>query len=72
MVSNTFALKCHSLKVIQVMLSTSRETSDVIVKLGDFGLSTFVEEGKAPSTYAGTKEYLAPVSVSSRNEPSFC
>lgn len=34
---------------------------DVVVKLGDFGLSTFVEDERAPSTYAGTKEYMAPV-----------
>jgi serine/threonine protein kinase len=44
------------------MLSTREETDEVIVKLGDFGLSTFLEDEQAPSTYAGTKEYLAPVS----------
>jgi len=44
------------------MLSTRDETDEVIVKLGDFGLSTFLEDEQAPSTYAGTKEYLAPVS----------
>lgn len=46
----------------QVMLSTRQETDEVVVKLGDFGLSTFLEDDQAPSTYAGTKEYLAPVS----------
>lgn len=49
-----------------VMLSTNEETADVVVRLGDFGLSTFVDDGKAPSTYAGTKEYLAPVSAMSK------
>ena len=44
------------------MLSTRDETDEVVVKLGDFGLSTFLEDDQAPSTYAGTKEYLAPVS----------
>lgn len=44
------------------MLSTREETDEVIVKLGDFGLSTFLEDNHAPSSYAGTKEYLAPVS----------
>jgi serine/threonine protein kinase len=44
------------------MLSTREETDEVIVKLGDFGLSTFLEDEQALSTYAGTKEYLAPVS----------
>jgi serine/threonine protein kinase len=44
------------------MLSTRDETEDVVVKIGDFGLSTFLEDERAPSTYAGTKEYLAPVS----------
>ena len=47
-----------------VLLSTREETDDVVVKLGDFGLSTFVDHEKAPSTYAGTKEYLAPVCIS--------
>ncbi len=47
--------------IAQVLLSTKDEIGDVIVKLGDFGLSTFVEDEKAPSTYAGTKEYMAPV-----------
>lgn len=44
------------------MLSTREETDEVVVKLADFGLSTFLEDEQAPSTYAGTKEYLAPVS----------
>jgi hypothetical protein len=45
------------------LLSTSEETERVVVKLGDFGLSTFVNDEKAPSTYAGTKQYLAPVNL---------
>ncbi|PVH97476.1 kinase-like protein [Periconia macrospinosa] len=50
----------RDIKPGNIMLSTREETDEVVVKLGDFGLSTFVEDGRAPSTYAGTKEYLAP------------
>ena len=37
---------------------------DVVVKLGDFGLSTFVDDEKAPSTYVGTIVDIATVSFS--------
>ncbi len=45
----------------QLLLSIRDETEDVIVKLKDFELSIFVEDEKAPSTYVGTKQYMAPV-----------
>jgi len=44
-----------------VLLSSSNEAEQVIAKLADFGLSTVVQEGRDPSTYTGTKRYLAPV-----------
>jgi serine/threonine protein kinase len=50
----------RDIKPGNILLSTDKETEDVVVKLGDFGLSAFLDEDKAPSTYAGTKEYLAP------------
>lgn len=46
-----------------VLLSTKDETEQVIAKLADFGLSKVVDEGRAPSTYVGTRRYLAPVSL---------
>lgn len=47
---------------MSVLLSSGSETEQVVAKLADFGLSTVVNEGRDPSTYAGTKKYLAPVS----------
>lgn len=61
----------RDIKPGNVMLSTAEETADVVVQLGDFGLSTFVDDDKAPSTYAGTKEYLAPEINRSKPDGNF-
>jgi len=45
-----------SLTLIVLISSNTRGT--VFVKLGDFGLSTIMDSDSAPSTYAGTPQYM--------------
>lgn len=47
----------------KVFLSSKSEATST-VKLGDFGLGAILRsDGAAPSTYVGTKQYTAPVSL---------
>ncbi|ERF73243.1 hypothetical protein EPUS_08794 [Endocarpon pusillum Z07020] len=50
------------------ILVTKIEAEEVMVKLGDFGLATFVNPERAPSTYARTLRYQPPTDSSSAGD----
>ncbi len=45
-----------------VFLSSTSDTALDAIKLGDFGLGVILFQGSDPSTYAGTRSYMPPVS----------
>jgi serine/threonine protein kinase len=48
--------------ILATVLISSLEGNNIVVKLGDFGLGTFMDPERAPTSYAGTSLYKPPVS----------
>ena len=45
-----------------VFLSSNSDTTLDVMKLGDFSIGVILIQGSDPSTYAGTRCYIPPVS----------
>jgi hypothetical protein len=72
MVGSIAKVRVTGANYYSVLVTSESMTALDAIKLGDFGLGVILTGVKDPTTYAGTKIYLPPVSVSVAAFPILC